>query len=194
MNKKLLPRDLRKFSTKQRGKVAVFLLLVAVAFVGVYISCNLSSTAEKVSIAALLLFLFGIIMVKVFPKLTDKSYSGEVTDVIIKTGVEMPWMFKRSYVQPRRNTIVLGIQLENGKCIWRQVYCEHAEVHSKQEELSLHIEKYRVGDKVFHLAGTQHTIVVPNLSDFRVQCAVCGSFVNIEQDCCCHCNHSLIKK
>ncbi len=193
MNNKFLPSDLRNISVKQRIKRMLLLALVAGVATGIYCSLELNIPAEKTSIAALFLFLVGIVFVKVFPKIIDNSFLGEVTDVTIKTGVDMDWMFKRPWTQPRRNTIVLDIQLINGKRVSRQVYYEQAEVYSKQEKLSPNIEKYRIGDKVFHLAGTQHTVILPSPSDFRVQCAVCGSYNNIQQDVCSRCNHTLVK-
>ena len=193
MNKKLLPSDLRNISVKQRIKRMLLLALVAGVFTGIYCSLELNTPAEKTSIAALLLFLLGIVFAKVFPQITDNSFLGEVTDITIKTGVDMDWRFKRPWTQPRRNTIILDIRLINGKRISRQVYYERAEVYSKQEKLSPNIEKYRIGDKVFHLSGTAHTIVLPASSDFRVQCAVCGSYNNIQQDECSHCSHTLVK-
>ena len=174
MNKKLLPSDLRNISVKQRIKRMLLLALGVGVSTGIYCSLELNTPAEKTSIAVLLLFLFGIAFMKMFPNLTDKSFFGEVTDITIKTGVDMDWRFKRPWTQPRRNTIILDIRLINGKRISRQVYYERAEVYSKQEKLSPNIEKYRIGDKVFHLSGTAHTIVLPvhRTFEFNVPCAV----------------------
>lgn len=193
MNLKYLPSDLRKVSVTQKIKRILFLVLFVVLLGGIYSFLNLKNSAEKISIAVLLLFLLLVVCGKSLPMLIDKSFWGEVTRVTIKTGVDMDWMFKRPWLQPRRNTVILEIQLPNGKQISRQVYYENAQVHSKQENLSLHIEKYNVGDCVFHLSGTEHTVVFPKPSNTKMQCSVCGSFSDVQEKYCSYCNHTLVK-
>ena len=48
--------------------------------------------------------------------------------------------------------------------------------------------------KVFHLYGTNVTIGLPDSADTSVQCSVCGTSNNINDDKCRDCGHSLVKR
>ena len=55
------------------------------------------------------------------------------------------------------------------------------------------IEEFKPGDTVFHLYGTNHTIVLPEMAGDHVECPVCGDDNRAELDCCHSCGHTLIK-
>ena len=55
------------------------------------------------------------------------------------------------------------------------------------------IEEFKPGDTVFHLYGTNHTIVLPELSGDHVECPVCGDDNRAELTACHSCGHTLIK-
>ena len=85
-----------------------------------------------------------------------------------------------------KNTIILTVLLENEKSIKVKVY-------EGQSKLGQHLNSYHEGDKVFHLYGTNVTIVLPDSADTSVQCSVCGASNNVKDGKCRDCGLSLIK-
>ena len=55
------------------------------------------------------------------------------------------------------------------------------------------IEEFKPGDTVFHLYGTNHTIVLPEMAGDHVECPVCGDDNRAELTACHSCGHPLIK-
>lgn len=55
------------------------------------------------------------------------------------------------------------------------------------------IEEFKPGDTVFHLYGTNHTIVLPEMAGDHVECPVCGDDNRAELTACHSCGHTLIK-
>ena len=55
------------------------------------------------------------------------------------------------------------------------------------------IEEFKPGDTVFHLYGTNHTIVLPEMAGDHVECPVCGDDNRAELTACHSCEHTLIK-
>ena len=55
------------------------------------------------------------------------------------------------------------------------------------------IEEFKPGDTVFHLYGTNHTIVLPEKAGDHVECPVCGDDNRAELTHCHSCGHTLIK-
>ena len=55
------------------------------------------------------------------------------------------------------------------------------------------IEEFKPGDTVFHLYGTNHTIVLPEMAGDHVECPVCGDDNRVELIACHSCGHTLIK-
>ncbi len=52
---------------------------------------------------------------------------------------------------------------------------------------------YKVGDKVFHLYGSRHVIVIPSDGGDTVFCPVCGAANEYKWNACRRCKHTLIK-
>ena len=55
------------------------------------------------------------------------------------------------------------------------------------------IEEFKPGDTVFHLYGTNHTIVLPEKAGDHVECPVCGDDNRATLTECHSCGHTLIK-
>ena len=55
------------------------------------------------------------------------------------------------------------------------------------------IEEFKPGDTVFHLYGTNHTIVLPEMAGDHVECPVCGDDNRAALTECHSCGHTLIK-
>ena len=55
------------------------------------------------------------------------------------------------------------------------------------------VEEFKPGDTVFHLYGTNHTIVLPEMAGDHVECPVCGDDNRAELTACHSCGHTLIK-
>ena len=55
------------------------------------------------------------------------------------------------------------------------------------------LTKYEKGDRVFHLLGTDHVIVLPQKRDSYVECAVCQKMNPKDRECCGECQHTLVK-
>ena len=121
-------------------------------------------------------------------KLVDRTYHGIVTKVDVVTTFD-----NKSSVKPTRegiytkNIIFLTVLLDNGKTVRKKVY----EGGTKTGQ---HLSTYNEGDTVFHLYGTNITIVLPDNTDTNVQCAVCGASNEKNIDKCRICEHTLIKK
>ena len=109
-------------------------------------------------------------------KLIDRTWYGVVEKVDIKTTWDNDQPFKPTYEHfYLKNTIRLTVkQPDKEKTVKRRVYAGKA----KQQQ---HINDYKTGDKVFHLYGTQHTVILPAPSEGHMQCAVCGMMNDISE-------------
>lgn len=119
-------------------------------------------------------------------KLLDKTYCGTVEDVKVTDGVAFQYAVAKG--GKRYSTIVttLTVRTSDGESLRRTV--THTGGHAQ-----LKGEGYRVGDRVFHLYGSPHTVVIPaKQSDIR-RCAVCGETNGFEETCCRSCGHTLIR-
>ena len=109
-------------------------------------------------------------------KLIDRTWRGVVEKVEIKTTYDHEHHFKPTWENVYlKNTIFLAVTLpDQERVIRKKVYAGRA----KQQQ---HLNSYKKGDKVFHLYGTPHTVVLPSPSDTHVQCAVCGDMNDISE-------------
>ena len=121
-------------------------------------------------------------------KLIDSTYYGTVKKVDIVTTTD-----NASSVRPSRellyskNTIYLSIEQPDGKLIYKKVY-------SGKARFQQNINTYNEGDLVFHLYGTNTVVVLPDTNDSSVHCSVCGTSNSIENNKCCDCGHSVVKR
>ena len=193
-NKKIpIPKDLKAYCRRQVLKRVLPCIFMFVVFGLILLKWGtvIFATQNKIFLMSccVAVMILPFVLTGVPHKLIDKTYHGIVTkvDVItalscksaVKVGGDMMWYTK--------NTIILTVLLENEKSIKMKVY-------EGQTKLGQHLNSYHEGDKVFHLYGTNVTIVLPDSADTRVQCSVCGTSNNIKDDKCRECGHSLVKR
>ena len=186
-----IPNDLKKFArsyvVKRVVACIVMLALLAVflvLWIDIIFPSSLSSIKALFAIAVLSL---PFVITGVPFKLFDKTYFGTVESVAVDTTVDSDAKAKPTretlYV---KNTVYLSIRTTDGKTIDRKAYSSQA---SKKQSYDM----YKKGDKVFHLYGSKHTIILPIKSDSYVKCAVCGDLNETNNDKCRNCGHTLIK-
>lgn len=187
----VMPKDLqqlvRLFFVK---RIIVFLLIFAIiCFAITFIIDRMHDPVYTVyTVSSYTLAFFVSLLIAGIPNiLLDKTFYGKVVKVTVKTTVD-----STSPAKPTRetlyfkNTVYLTVETDYGKTIKRKVYEANARL---QSGCSL----YKVGDVVFHLRGTKHTIVVPGRSDEYVCCSVCGEVNNKHETICMRCTHTLVK-
>lgn len=187
-----LPNDLRKYVLrwvlKRVISCAVLLLCFGVIML-LYADVLFGEvqSAFKVVIYIVLMVLTFIIT-GVPHKLIDQTYYGKVVDVKQVLTMDNERSAKPSRESAfMRNTIYLTITTPSGKKIKRKA-------HSGRANNQQFLDAYQKGDKVFHLAYTPRTIVLPTSSDTRVACCVCGRNNDIENDTCDGCGYTLVKE
>ncbi len=127
------------------------------------------------------------ILTKVYRIVTDFSYGGKVKKVTVKTTVD-----SRSSIRPtrenlyRKNTVFLTVETESGKTVKRKAY--EATVKS-----GVDVDRYKVGDRVLHLHGTNVTVILPTNADTHCFCPLCDGANEIKNEVCIHCGRPLIK-
>ena len=186
-----IPNDLKKFARNYVVKrVVACIVMLALLAVFLVLCMEIIFPTSLVSIKALFaiaVLSLPLIITGVPLKLFDKTYFGTVESVAVDTTVDSDAKAKPTretlYV---KNTVYLSIRTTDGKTIDRKVYSSQA---SKNQSYDM----YKKGDKVFHLYGSKHTIILPTKADSHVKCAVCGSSNNINDDKCRECGHTVIK-
>lgn len=187
----ILPKDLQTYCKKKILKhvipcaILIFAFAIILALWG-NIIFNTNNKAFQIS-CYIVVMLIPFAITGVPFKLIDSTYCGIVKKVDIVTTTD-----NDSAVKPTRehlylkNTICLNIEKPNGKLIYKKAY-------STRANLQQNLNTYNEGDLVFHLYGTNRIVILPDLNESTVHCAVCGSSNNIENDKCRDCGHSLIK-
>lgn len=188
-----LPKDLKAYCKKRvlRRVLPCILMFVAFGLILLEWGTVIFATQNKIYMIScyVVVMILPFVLTGIPHKLIDKTYYGTVTKVdvvtalscnsVVKVGGDMMWYTK--------NTIFLTLLLENGKSMRTKVY-------EGKTKLGQHLNSYNEGDKVFHLYGTNVTIVLPDSADTSVQCSVCGTSNNINDDKCRDCGHSLVKR
>lgn len=186
-----LPKDLKAYGRKKILQRVLPCALMFVSFGLILLEWGtvIFATRNKIFLIScyVVVMILPFVLTGVPHKLIDKTYYGIVKKVDIVTTID-----NGSSVKPTRehlylkNTIYLKIETSNGELIYKKAY-------SGKAKLLQNIHTYNEGDKVFHLYGTNVTIVLPGSADISVQCTVCGTSNNINDDKCRDCGHSLVK-
>ncbi len=187
-----LPADLRRFARRQVLKRMIPCLALLIIFGTVLLLWgrrifNTGENAFRYS-GYIVIMLIPFALTGVPFKLSDRTYFGIVKDVELVSTVD-----NESSIWPtiegayRKNTVYLLVMLANGKHIRKKAFEGRANIIRP-------IEYYKRGDMVFHLYGSQHTVVLPKCTDDRVMCPVCGTPNLIEDDVCVSCRHTVIKE
>ena len=189
---KKLPDNFKNFIRRQILKRAIscailfFGLVLILAFFGKNLFPTDIAIARYSFYLIVLLIPFAVTGVPF--KLIDRSYCGTVEKVTIKTTTDNSETQKLNIVYLYvKNTVYLSIRQSNGKRMHKKVY----EGKAKYQQ---HLDTYQVGDLVFHLYGSQHTIVIPDKKSKQIQCPICGNWNEQEADFCKNCDAFLIKK
>jgi len=185
-----LPNDLRKYVLrwilKRVISCAVLLLCFGVIML-LYADVLFGEVQNAFKVVIyIVLMVLTFIITGVPHKLIDQTYYGKVVEVRQVLSLDNESSTKPSSGRTfTRNTIYLTIVTPDGKKITKNAYSGRV----KQS----HSEAYQKGDKVFHLAYTPRTIVLPTSSDTRVACCVCGRNNDIANDTCDGCGYTLVK-
>lgn len=118
--------------------------------------------------------------------LFDRTFAGTITGVRVKNEytMEKKELFSRSYTSRILiQAAYLTIEEPSGET--REV-----KVMLNNNDLA---EAFKPGDKVFHLYGTKHSVMLPELSGDHVECPVCGDDNRAALAECHSCGHTLIK-
>lgn len=187
----VIPKDLQRLVRRLFLKkiIALVLILTIMCVAITFINNKIYEQVDIVSMVSSYIFciFIALLIVGVSNKLFDKTFYGKVIKVDVETTVD-----SSSSVKPTRehlyykNTVYLTVETDSGKTIKRKVH--EARVNSQSE-----CDLYKVGDWVFHLYGTKHTIVIPNESNDYVCCSVCGEVNNKNETLCRSCMHTLVK-
>ena len=200
MNKRL-PNDIVKYINRKVARcVIIFVILESIA-IGISI-LSWEYLATNTNIVFHICILFFLYIIPFFAsglpfKLIDKSWSGVVTEVFIKeeTGTYTSGG-SRSFPYVK-NVIYLQVQKDNGKEV--RVAAREFGIRShagfpvpNEGGVTMHLDEYCVGDRVYHFYGLKHNYIVKNKSEI-IECVICGSHNPKERSDCLNCGYSLIK-
>ena len=143
------------------------------------------------------LVMLSTVFISRLPKhLANRTYYGTVEKVHVRTTyTDHNW--RTFWEPPTENHVMLWIRTPKGKLVRRTASTFSVQYRSKTNEnnrADANVDTFQVGDKVLHLAGASHTVVLPKLSDDHVVCAVCGQSNPIAQSACADCGYTLIKE
>ena len=189
-----LPADIKRYIAKKvifRLSVCFVLEAAAVAAIALWggkLFASVNAGITALCYIVVLLIPFAITGVPF--KLIDRTWCGVVEKVDVNTTYDYERRFRPTLEGTYlKNTIYLTVMPPDKEhLIIKKVYAGRA-------KLQQHINDYVKGDKVFHLYGTQHTIVLPVPPETHVQCAVCGTMNDLAEnkDKKCHnCRLTLI--
>ena len=183
-----LPRDLRGHVRRAVIKKITPCVLLLIAFGGaMYLFgeriFELVPPAVRVG-AYVLAMLLPFVITRVPFCLFDRTFVGKVKHVHVQN----------EYVAVKG---LAGSNLHISRTLATFVYLSLDLPDGKEKRIktvqSGFIEEFKPGDTVFHLYGTNHTIVLPEMAGDHVECPVCGDDNRAELTECHSCGHTLIK-
>ncbi len=191
-NSDCLPNDLKKFVKNKITKRLLFCLSLLLIFGTVlyFFGTRIfnSDIPEFNTSGHLLVMLLPFVISGVPFKMIDRTYCGKLIDTEVKITVD-----NESGSRPTRDqlywkkTVILTIELDNGKIIERKAF------EGKRDSKSI-AETIKKGSRIFHLYGTGNVVALPDESDTHMCCAVCGTVNEVTCDTCESCGHTLLKK
>ncbi len=112
--------------------------------------------------------------------LMDKSYRGIIRKVEMDTSLTThDSMFLRGQLYTRMR-VMLMIDA-GGNMLYEKAYDGDA-------KYGKNLDKYKEGDEVLHLYGTDRIVVLPHDADVAWECPLCGHINIMEKNICDHCN------
>ncbi len=121
-------------------------------------------------------------------KYFDRSFTGKIIEIRIDNDRTYPSGFndkghKRFAVKDVKVMIAV-IMTDDGRIVEKAL--------AKQAKAdSMPINKFKEGDRVGHLYGTQFIQIIPSSPGAQIDCVVCGASNSQNNNFCRHCNHSL---
>jgi ribosomal protein S27E len=183
-----LPRDLRGHVRKAVIKKITPCVLLLIAFGGAmyfYGERIFALVPPAVRVGAYVLaMLLPFVITRVPFCLFDRTFVGKVKHVHVQN----------EYVAVKG---LAGSNLHISRTLATFVYLSLDLPDGKEKRIktvqSGFIEEFKPGDTVFHLYGTNHTIVLPEMAGDHVECPVCGDDNRATLTACHSCGHTLIK-
>lgn len=185
----LFPADIRQYVTTYYIKTVLLFLGLAAAFglvlwlFGEQLFGSLAGW-QKVTIYTLVM-VSTVWIARLPQRLCNRTFCGRVEKVNVAT-TYVDYNHKDYWEPPTENHIGLLLVTPNGRRISKRVYT--GEVRRLQKT-----DPFQPGDRVLHLAGTGHTVRLPQPADAHVACAVCGRENDVRERACEACGHTLIK-
>ncbi len=183
-----IPRDIRdtvKSSITKRVILAAFVALLVGVMIYVFgdaVFGSFGSPSKEIVYICLLVAVplsFGIPF-----KLIDRTWTGEVTRVDIRTESATGGALRNGSRIYTKHFVDIEIKLDNGKIIDRTVYEGTAATDRK-------FNAYQVGDRVAHVYGTKHIQVIHDNVSRPTVCVVCGTANPPDEKICDSCGHTL---
>ena len=185
-----MPEDLRAYTQKKIARRVVpclileILLGLIIALWGDILFPTSANEFKYCCYFVIMLIPFAITGVPF--KLIDRTYAGVIEHTEIST-VMCTTRGTRRHKLIWKNQLDVTIRTTDGKLIDKTPL---------MIDISMPVQKlevYKVGDRVFHLYGTDTIVRLPEPSDSHVACAVCGDMNPMERNTCSFCDHTLIK-
>lgn len=200
----VLPMDIVKYVKRKVVRcIALFVLLACVTATISILTWNYFATRTPLALHICLICLINIVpfWVSKFPiSLIDKSWSGEVVAVNIKTKSDAfsAGGQTHSYIN---HQIMLDVKKENGKTVTIKIkeVGEPNTVITKllgdtvpnQGNIKQFINYYSVGDKIYHFYGLKHYYVDKKNIELS-ECIICGCENKKGRERCINCGFSII--
>lgn len=191
----IFPKDIKRTITKKILKEIFLLLSVSallcllLTFLGDYFFKISEWGIANIVIIQTVIILLPFLVRKVPFKYFDRSWTGKIIEIKVDNDRDyMPTRGgstgHRQFYIKNNKLLIAVIMTDDGKIVEK--------VLSKGTSMTnLPINKFKNGDRVGHLYGTDYVQIIPLTDSKQVICVVCGSS-NHENDNLCHnCNHSL---
>ncbi len=199
MNKYKIPEDLKSYSAKVVFKrVLPFVALEALflAFILLFGDSFFGTDYPQAKIAWYIAFLALPFPLTKFPwSLFDKTFFATVEDVNVKSVVTTRKDIARAALA-YKTALIVTMRTDDGKIkeiSVGEMINKRGIIDANQKFGTLLSEKYKKGDRIFHLYGTKQYVKLPNENDSTVDCPVCGRASDKHNRYCSICGHSLVK-
>ncbi len=188
-----VPRDVRQYVRRRVLRRVIPCVLMMALFLGALIAFDDVFFGEVDKPFRVQSQAIGYLLAAVVPmlitgcplKLLGSSWEGEVVKVHAYTSIQ-----SRAVLRPSHHDLFLQLRIQltvrmpDGRTVRRLAMVAPA------KEKSI-LGAFRVGDRVLHLYGTDHTVVLPESSADPCGCVICGR-KNKDHRGRCACGYSLV--
>lgn len=196
-----IPGDIKKFVLKtvlKRIAHCVFLLIGVLIVLSCWgdVILPIDQDDTKIIVYTIIMTL-PFISTGVPFKLIDSTWEGKIVDVKVIEGSEFT-----NEPRPRiygSNSIALKVITQDNKIKIVKLKVSSFAIRANLQfretgNVDKSIESYSVGNKIFHLYGTNQYVVLPKPSDKNINCIVCGTENDKFEKKCKNCGCSLINR